>query len=948
MRLGYYLFQVSLLITGYALSLVIALSCHADGLSEFRGDKNNMTANQIKYLNGGTIKHHELEPVNTTNEVGGLVPFDIKPQSIASALIQFGEQAAVSILLQYQVRDSKTDGLKGEYNILHGLEILLAGSDLDYRQTDAGIIVSSQAVTAAEQVKRERQPAVKSWFAKTLAVVTSALAVGSGIAMADEESDSSKGRIIEEVMVTAMKRAQSAQEIPVALSAFSGQDLAARGIMSPQDLARLVPSLSFGTHNNNPGITMDVSIRGVSSPNSLPGGDPGVPVHMNGHYLQAANFLARDLLDIERIEVLRGPQGTLYGRNANGGSVNIITNQPTDTLEGSVSVEAGKYDLLGLEGVLNIPLSDSVRTRFAFADRNRDGYIRNVNPAATQRDLYSVDYRSVRGQVDIDFTDDITAKFGGYSYKSEGELALWLNSSFGPIYNEGAMSGGFPDGSRFQSDLDSRTVDFDQTLDSEDEAYGYSFNGDWDLGGAVLSLLSAYNVSSTEAPQDLDNSSIYSVQNTFNNYVEYKTKTAEIQLVSDNDSNLTWVGGVNYYEEDSLLTNPWSSPPPLFGVSFYTAPYAEYEAEAYGVYGNVDYQISDKLTVFGGLRYNEDKKDIGTTNITFSAEDEEALDPLLPVPGNVLAIPKDSHGFALFEESATFDDVSFRVGANYFVADEVMAYGSVSSGYRPGGFNADSSNSSIYDEESTLAYEIGLKSHLFDNRLMLNVAAYLTDYADRQEALTIGVDSGEEGPDGEPIIDFRTEYKNIPESEIWGIEVESAFYVSDNLTFDLMLSHMDATINSDFIGSDIYRPQLGVDNNFKGNRLAWTPEWKYNLGVQYDHDLPGDAGLITARADYSYVDEQYSEYFNRTAGNTSTRPEGQVSNLIPAYDTLSLSVSWYIPTQGLRVEAFVRNVFDEDDLNSIKPGFQASYGTNTNFVGYTEPRTYSLKLTKEF
>lgn len=768
----------------------------------------------------------------------------------------------------------------------------------------------------------------------------------TGIAFAQEaaapQTTSESGKNLNVVVVTATKRAESAQEVPIALSAFTSEDLAVRGIQSPADLQRLVPSLSFGTQQNNPGITMDVAIRGVSSPNSLPGGDPGVPVHMNGHYLQAANFLARDLLDIERIEVLRGPQGTLYGRNANGGSVNIITKQPTNAFEGKVSIEGGNYDLFGLQAVVNIPLSESIRSRFVVANRYRQGYIDNVNPTASQRDLMQVDYISGRGQIDIDVNDDITARFGGYYYENTGELSAFQLTTFGPINTTGsAYYQLLPAGSRFQSDFNPRAVSYDQRLDAEDKAYGYSFNGDWDLGGAILTVLAAYNFSTTTSPLDLDNTAVAAVTNNFNNFVEYETKTSEIQLVSDNDSRFKWVVGANYYHEDSFLTNPFSSPPSVFGLFVYTAPYAEYNAEAFGVFANAEYKFTDKLSAFAGVRYNNDKKAIGTTNI--QVFDQAAI----PDPSNVLAIPRNPNGFTLFEEDANFSNVNFRAGANYFLLDELMVYGSIATGYRPGGFNADSTETSLYNEETTLAYEIGVKSTTFDRRLMLNVSAFLTDYKDRQESLTIGVPAF--GPDGQQIgVDFRSDFTNVPESQVYGLEVESSFKLTDNLLIDFSLGYLNAEVTSDFIGVDQFRPELGLATNFKGNKLAWTPEWKYNVGVQYEHELSGNLGSLTARVDYAHSDQQFSEYFNRTPANTSTRPQGVISNLVPAYETLNFSASWRMPMQGLTLEALVTNVLDEDDITSIKPAFQASAGTNTNWVTYREPRFYSLKLTKEF
>lgn len=397
--------------------------------------------------------------------------------------------------------------------------------------------------------------------------------------------------------------------------------------------------------------------------------------------------------------------------------------------------------------------------------------------------------------------------------------------------------------------------------------------------------------------------------------------------------------GANFYNENSLLTNPFSSTPEIFGIFVYTAPFALYHARAYGVFGNAEYKVTDKLHVFGGLRYNHDAKSIGVANIFL-------FDPAaVPDPDNLLAIPRDSHGFPLFREKATFESVNFRAGANYFFRDGLMAYASISTGYRPGGFNADSTASSLYGKETTTAYEVGLKSNFFDRRLMLNMSAYLTDYKNRQEALTTGVPAL--GPDGEQVgVDFRSDFTNVPKSRIYGLEIETALNITRGLRLDFSMGYINAKITSDFIGTDQFRPELGLDTNFKGNRLPWTPKVKFNIGLQYETELAG--GTITARGDYSYTDDQFSEYFNRTPENTAARPEGPISNYVPSYSTVNLALGWRSTDLGLSIEGNVSNLLNDDSIVSIKPAFQASAGTNTNWVDYRAPRMYSVKLTKQF
>ena len=230
---------------------------------------------------------------------------------------------------------------------------------------------------------------------------------------------------LDTVIVTGEKRPENVQTVPVAISAFATEQLDARGIVSVQDLQATVPGLTIS--ENIQAGTAKITMRGIGSENFSAGGDPGVPLHVNGHYSQFTSYVLRDMIDVERVEVQRGPQGTLYGRNAIGGNINIITKRPTENLEVLLSADIGNYDKRLLQGVLSGPLSEAVRGRLVVSDERRDGYVENLSGG---EDLDSSHYTSVRGALEIDLSDNLEAYLNGYWFEDKGAHAVRVTSDY--------------------------------------------------------------------------------------------------------------------------------------------------------------------------------------------------------------------------------------------------------------------------------------------------------------------------------------------------------------------------------------------------------------------------------------------------------------------------------------------------------------------------------------
>lgn len=247
-----------------------------------------------------------------------------------------------------------------------------------------------------------------------------------------------------------------------------------------------------------------------------------------------------------------------------------------------------------------------------------------------------------------------------------------------------------------------------------------------------------------------------------------------------------------------------------------------------------------------------------------------------------------------------------------------------------------------------MAYELGFKGSFFDRRATLNLSGFLTSYKDRQEALTVGTIIPPAPGSTIPGVDFRSLFVNVPKSRVYGLELETSYSASKSLRFDFSAGYIKGEITSNFIGADLFRQDLGLNTNFKGNQLPWTPRIKTNVGVQYDKEVSADFGLLSARVDYSFSDSQYSEYFNRTPQNTSNRPEGIISDFVPSNHLVNMTLGWRKPSSGLRLDVTISNVLNDSSIVSIKPSFQASVGANSNWVDYRPPRFASVKLTKTF
>jgi iron complex outermembrane receptor protein len=723
-------------------------------------------------------------------------------------------------------------------------------------------------------------------------------------------SGSSSGGVIQEVIVTAQKRAQNAQDVPAAITAFTSEMLEAKGISNPQDLQLTVPSLSIGEQSNLGGAAK-VTLRGVGSENYGPGGDPGVPLHINGHYTQSTAYIFRDMIDIDRVEVQRGPQGTLYGRNAIGGNINLITRRPTKDFEGYVGFELGNYNRRLVQGVVSGPLSKTVRGRLVAVQASRDGFVEELGVG---KDRDNVDYQSLRGSLEIDLAPNLQTYINAYHFNDKGDTySRRLDRDPNNIANQ------------FPFKVRSNTPN--EGLNKSD---GLSVDFTLGLDGVELRSLSAYDSTRTRTRYDVDGNAVRLAE--FSVAIGMKVFTQEFQALSKGTGPLKWVAGAFYYKEDSNETRTNvidrfdTDNNGLTGLqNDVTQPtvlqYSKTKnhADSWAVYGQADYDLSSKFQLVAGLRYTKDRKSY------FSGADTVLSD------GGARSIPTGGGRFTAFPilnqvffdnlAGTSWSQVTGKLGLNYRLEKDALLYASYSRGYKAGGYAAKQGD--FYNPETVDAYEGGLKGRWAEKSIQTNLAFFYYNYNDKQELQFF--------PPSVQFPNGGVQLINATNAKSYGAELEVQAFLTKQLRVDGSYSYTSATYGN-FIVKDAQFPGLGFQD-LAGHKLPLSPKNKFNIGAQYDMVLGNSLGSISARADYSWTADQWGNALNRDG----TLLPG-TGDKIPAHSLVNARVQWKNNDGSLQVSTFVRNLTNKYAIsNSFVTGLNEVIQANI------KPRTFGIK-----
>ena len=656
----------------------------------------------------------------------------------------------------------------------------------------------------------------------------------------------------------------------------------------------------------------------LDSENIFPGGDPGVPMHINGHYTQITAYVLRDMLDVERLRYFADLREHSMVVMLSVVTINIITSRPAEEIEGFVGATVGKYDKRNIQAVVSGPLSDSLRGRLAISDDERDGYVKNVGIPGDDRE--TSDYTSVRGSLEYDVTDNVQLYFNTYYFDDVGNPG----QRFLGDYPTGPLNGGpnyyvLNNAGTNPSIADPFKISSNTPSENINKSEGVSLDVSWNLGSIEFRSLSAYDDTKFDVINDPDGSSVVNRETTFS--MSFETLTQEFQLLSSSVNDLSWVLGVFYYNENSIydflfLRDQSTNDVDGNGIvdqndpRFLISTAIDVDSRSSGVYGQMDYALNDQVELIAGLRYSKDKKGATDAGISFGVEGQ-------PIPPAIF-------GAVAFREEE-WSEITGKLGLNYHVSDDVMLYTSYSKGYKAGGFNLLQVNS--YDPEQVDAFESGLKSRWLENRVQMNIAAFYYDYQDKQDL------QGFLPPGGTALFEIL----NAAAATSKGLELEIQAHLTASLFVDLSLGYLNTEFD-DFETIDNASPIGGGPRQLSGNVLPFSPEWSAHLGLQYEWDL-GRLGSLSARGDYSWSDQQFSNALNRDASN-GLAGDG---DFVPSYYMINARLQWASTDANWLAQLYVNNLTDETILSN-----PLVISAITTSATYLAPRTYGLKVEYNF
>jgi len=725
-------------------------------------------------------------------------------------------------------------------------------------------------------------------------------------ALADEQ--------IERVTVTAQKRLEDVQKVPISMKALTGNQLDERGVDGFQSLQTQVPSLTFGGQVT--GGENAITLRGVGSENVTGGGDPGVAYHADGVYLGRTVGIDETFFDVERIEVLRGPQGTLYGRNSTGGAINVITRKPElGRFSAAANVTFGDYSRLTTRAMVNLPLGDNAALRVAGVVNQREGYQDILSPPSLCGDCEgdAADNFNVRAHLYFKLSDSADLLFTGGHYENNESVGVRLREPF-PANLSGILgTDRFVGATPNPSDLRKVYKDYKDALDMDTSNASMTLN--WDIASDVtLTAITAYQKLYWNQSTDGDGSDLPLAYTPY--WINDSHQVSqELRLASSDEGANKWLVGVFLYQEDvkqafQFIDTGYNvfGPAEIPGTLFTFTNGGNIETTSLAAFGQDDYRFENGLfglptTLTAGLRYTHDTK-----------KGDDFLDFIF-FGACALVVPSATTHCAAKNFDESWNTLTGRAGVQIETSDDSMLYGTVSRGYRSGGVLVGNFPGA-YNPEYIWNYEVGLKSLLLDNRLQFNAAAFWDTYSDMQVFI-------------QDIAGSRIE--NAAESTIKGVEIDAIAKPTDALTLNAGFAWLDATYDS-YTTIDSRAGSSGLPEDLSGNRLNRTPEFTAVLGAQYD--IPTSIGIFSARADFLWVDE----VFFRAQNLAEDRQE--------AYTKTDLRLI-FSPDDNFKAEVFVQNLEDEDVVNNIVIPAQ-TLGGPTSQVTLNPPRTFGVRLSSYF
>ena len=737
--------------------------------------------------------------------------------------------------------------------------------------------------------------------------------VASVLAWGPVHAQERRSGLLEEIVVTAQKREQNLQEVGISVTAYTGEQMHDLGFTNTTDIVAMTPGLNY-TVPNAESSQVNFFLRGVGLNDFADASENPVAVYVDDIYRPAVGGLSFQMFDMERVEVLRGPQGTLFGRNTTGGLVHFISKRPTDHLDGYLNLTGGSYSQIKVEGAISGPIGDSLSGRLSFATNKHDGYTEN---RGTGPDYNETDAKAVRGQLLLTPSDSVDLLLNAYYSDNDAAVGAWQHEStdivnglsvhLGPNAQgvgvdcnldgvvdatdrpPGADCFGYQD-----TDGDPFAGEFDRNGRVEVKTSGFSLNIGWELENFTITSITAVQKVERLQSEDTDAGPCPCIQPTFQ--ADTDTVTQELRIAGGSDT-FRWLGGVYYFDND--VDGHYLLDLTTLGFVFFDANYTQ-ETDSLALFGQLEFDLSDQWTMIVGARASNEEKELDYLNVDTSG----FFTDVVGLPSNVaFDFDRNSVGDLAIQDHDSFNG---KLELDWKPNDDVLVYGSYSRGTKSAGFNVGFLDETLlfasntvatipFGEETLTSYELGIKSTVMGGRTRFNASAFYYDYDDFQT--------------------FRFELLNQiifnTVAEVSGLELELLSSPADGWDIALGLILLDAE------AKDIPSPA----GELRNRDMVASPDMAANALVRYE--WPALNGRFAVQASANYQNELFFDIQNSPV------------SLEDGYTIGNLRVSYASADDRWELAAFVENITDEEYL-SYTFDFTGIFGFNQQ--AYGKPR----------
>ncbi len=742
-------------------------------------------------------------------------------------------------------------------------------------------------------------------FNNALAEETSGSSANKDKKTVDADASSSR---LENVVVTAQRRKENIQQVPSAVSVIGGNKLVESGIgRTAAEITQLVPNTSAGQSNGHSRPRW--WIRGVGTGTQGVDSPSPVGIYLDDVYISNVSATAFPLFDLERVEVLRGPQGTLWGKNTTGGAINLISQKPTFDTSGYIKLDQSSYDTTLIQGAVGGAIQgDTLAGRIAFHQDTSDGAFKNSFTG--EKDFAYTD-SAARVQLLNRPHDDVEILFNVHyrNYTTEGANGTVIGTG-----NNGAF---WTNGATYIPSTDREIVSSNVEQFNDTKQNGALINLNWALAdGYELTSITAYEGYDSESLSDSDNTPL-EISRGYSN-VKTSQRSQEIRLASPKFDRYHWVAGAHYFADridaDSASATLPTAQKPVGRADAYGDTLYRHDTESYALFGNLTYNFTDRFSLTSGLRWSKEEKSIdlyyylaAPGPVTFSDQTRWWERSSVSSPLSLRARQDDTNDWS---------DWTYDLTPAYQLSDTSRIYARLARGFRGGGYNSaprTQDSISVLEPEYLTSYELGYKSEWFDGQLLLNANVFTYDYEDIQINAVLPSPTG-------PLSQLR----NAAEGEAKGAEIEIQALVTANLQLRAGLGWLDTEFNN-------FRD---VNGDYSGNRFVRSPEFSGVLSVDYRYPLENGTSL-SFTSDWNYQTKYYFYTNNQTDPNL----------IQDDYGTGSARISWLSADENVTLSVYANNVNDKQyKLHTLPP----AAGATGNTVNWSKPRTYGVSVVTRF